>query len=173
MRGRQDVQPRLFYSTGVESRVRVNHPLSGTRGGDDGNCFKPRNPNVDFNEQKRTNENHMSRTDPELFRKGKSKPAQLSQFGNALTQNRHGLIMQLAVTDANRRREIEAAADMTDRHVATHGHRPTTLSSDRGHDSGEYEIALEDRCITPPGAINSQDPRMRTHGRPRHVRHRI
>lgn len=137
----------------------------------DGNCFKPRNPDVDFHGQKRTNETHMSTTDPEakLFRKGSGKPAQLAHLGHALTENRHGLIMQVDVTDANRRSEITAAVNMTDRHATTHDHRPATIGSDRGYDSGEYYIALEERGITPHGAMSSQEPKPETtakHRRP-------
>jgi transposase len=130
----------------------------------DGNSFKPRNPDVDFHGQKRTNDTHMSTTDPEakLFRKGNGKPAHLAHLGHALTENRYGLIMQVAVTDANRRSEIDAAVDMTDRHIATHGHCPTTIGSDRGYDSGEYYISLEDRGITPHGAMSSQEPKPET-----------
>ena len=64
------------------------------RNAGDGNSFKPRNPNVDFHGQKRSNETHVNTTAPEakLFRQGNGKPAQLAHFGHALTENRHGLI---------------------------------------------------------------------------------
>ena len=66
-----------------------DHPVSphdGSPTGDDavppsdGNGFKPSNPDVDFHGQKRTNDTHRSRTDPEakLDRKGRGKEAKLS-----------------------------------------------------------------------------------------------
>lgn len=56
---------------------------------DDSNSFKPRNSEVDFHGQKRTNDTHVSRTDPEakLYRKGMGKEARLSHMGHALTEN--------------------------------------------------------------------------------------
>ena len=58
-----------------------------------GNGFKPGNPDMDFHGEKRTNDTHRSRTDPDakLYRKGKE--SKLSQMGHALNENRHGLIV--------------------------------------------------------------------------------
>jgi len=55
-----------------------------------------RNPEVDFHGARRLNQTHASTTDPEarLFRKGKGKEARLSYVGNALTENRHGLVVE-------------------------------------------------------------------------------
>jgi transposase len=71
-----------------------NEGASGTPGptaAGDAQGFKPRNIEVDFHGQKRTNETHQSRTDPEarLHRKGPGKEAKLSYMGHALTENRH------------------------------------------------------------------------------------
>lgn len=69
----------------------------------DDNGFKPSNPEVDFHGQRRTNDTHCSRTDPEakLYRKGRGKEAKLSHMGHALAENRHGLIMTVAATEAS------------------------------------------------------------------------
>ncbi len=50
------------------------------------------NPAVDFHAEKRSNQAHESKTDPEarLARKGKGKEAKLAYSQHALMENRHG-----------------------------------------------------------------------------------
>lgn len=117
----------------------------------DGNGFLPSNPEVDFHGQKRTNETHSSRTDPEakLYRKGPGKEAKLSHMGHALTENRHGLIMTIAATEANGTAERQATLQMLDDLKATHGRAPQTLGGDKGYDDGEFFQGLENRLIEP------------------------
>jgi transposase len=54
-----------------------------------------RNAEVDFHGQKRSNDTHASRTDPEarLYRKGPGKEAKLCFMGHALMENRNGLVV--------------------------------------------------------------------------------
>ena len=54
----------------------------------------PGNATVDFHREKRSNETHESKTDPDakLARKGKGKEAKLGYNGNLLVENRNGLI---------------------------------------------------------------------------------
>ena len=122
---------------------------TGAAGGAQG--FKPRNVEVDFHGQKRTNETHQSRTDPEarLHRKGPGKEAKLSHMGHALTENRHGLIVGITITEANGTAEREAALDLVDELKATHQRKAKTLGADKGYDSGEFFQALEARGIEP------------------------
>lgn len=117
----------------------------------DGNGFKPRNVEVDFHGQKRSNETHQSRTDPEakLHRKGPGKEAKLSHMGHALTENRNGLIVGITTTEANGTAEREAALDLVDELQSTHQRKPKTLGTDKGYDSGEFLQALEARDIEP------------------------
>lgn len=127
-------------------------PKNGpTDGSNDGNGFKPSNPDVDFHGQKRSNDTHASKTDPEakLYRKGVGKEAKLSHMGHVLTENRHGLILTIAVTEANGKAEREATLDMLDRLKATHGREPVTLGGDKGYDDGEFFQILESRRIEP------------------------
>jgi transposase len=127
---------------------------------EDTNGFKPRNPDVDFHGQKRSNETHISRTDPEakLYRKGPGKPSQLAHLGHILNENRNGLILETAVTEANGTAEREAALDMLDRYSSKHGRRPKTVGADAGYDSGEFLLALEERQIEPHIAMTSTEP---------------
>jgi len=117
----------------------------------DANGFKPRNGEVDFRGERRTNETHRSRTDPEakLHRKGPGKEAKLSHMGHVLGENRNGLIMAITVTDASGTAERSAALEMLDVVAARHAVRPTTLGADKGFDSGEFFQELESRWIEP------------------------
>ena len=117
----------------------------------DGNGFKPSNPDVDFHGQKRSNETHASRTDPEskLYRKGRGKEATLSHMGHVLAENRHGLIVTIAATEANGTAERTATLDMLDDLMSTHGRVPATLGGDKGYDDGAFFGTLEGRKIEP------------------------
>jgi transposase len=117
----------------------------------DSNGFKPSNPDVDFHGQKRTNDTHQSRTDPEskLYRKGRGKEAKLSHFGHVLTENRNGLILTITTTEANGTAEREATISMLDDLKATHHRVPKTLGGDKGYDDGDFFQTLEGRKIEP------------------------
>jgi transposase len=117
----------------------------------DSNSFKPSNPDVDFHGQKRTNETHVSRTDPEarLYRKSKGQEAKLSHMGHALTENRNGLVMAISVSEANGTAEREEAAQMLLKHFYKHGHKPKTVGADKGYDSGIFFRAIEALGIEP------------------------
>jgi transposase len=126
----------------------------------DSNSFKSRNAEVDFHGEKRSNDTHNSRTDPEakLYRKGPGKPALLSHLGHVLSENRHGLIVELAVTEANGKAESEAAVDMIDRYTSKHGRPPKTVGADKGYDNGELLQQLEQRAVVPHIAMTKNDP---------------
>jgi len=117
----------------------------------DGQGFQPRNPAVDFRGQRRTNATHTSRTDPEarLYCKGPGKEAKLSHLGHALSENRHGLILAVAVTEASGTAERTAALEMLDAWQARRGKPPKTLGADKGYDSGVFFQELEARQIEP------------------------
>lgn len=128
----------------------------------DSNGFKPRNAEVNFHGQKRSNATHRSTTDSEalLYRKGDGQPARLYHMGHALTENRHGLIMAVAVTEANGRAEPTAAVEMLDELRERHGIHARTVGEDKGYDSGPHLLELERRAITPHTAMRTatRDP---------------
>lgn len=145
--------------------------IDGSEDGDDepsdGNRFKPRNAEVDFHGKKRTNSTHRSRTDPDarLFRKGKGKETKLSHMGHALVENRHGLVMNVCVTEASGRAESQAALKMLDDLQRRQSRQPTTLGADKGYDGGPFYRELESRGVEPHVAM------IRTRGRnSKHVR---
>jgi transposase len=146
----------------------------------DANGFKPRNAEVDFHGEKRTNETHQSRTDPEakLHRKGLGKEAKLSHMGHALGENRNGLIVAITVTEANGTAERTAALAMLDGVKATQAVQPKTLGADKGFDSGEFFQELESRGIEPhvPLVKEPCDPETVAHGQRKagvEARHRM
>jgi hypothetical protein len=74
----------------------------------------PGNPTVDYRGEKRSNETHESKSDPEaqLARKGPGKEAKLSYSGNLLVENRNGLIVDSRVWEATGTAERYAALEM-------------------------------------------------------------
>jgi transposase len=78
-----------------------------------------RNGERDFHGEQRTNDSHASITDPEamLFRKGKGKEAKLCFMGHALMENRHGLLVDGRVSQANGTAERDVAAEMLAQHT--------------------------------------------------------
>jgi transposase len=130
---------------------------------DDANGFKPRNAEVDFHGEKRTNETHESTTDPEsrLYRKSAGQESKLAHMGHVLSENRHGLILGITATEANGTAERTAALDMIDELKQTHGRKPATLGADKGYDSGPFFMDVEGRGIEPhvPLVKDPRDPK--------------
>jgi transposase len=119
----------------------------------DGNDDPPapgRNGERNFHGEKRANDTHESKTDPDakLFRKGNSQPAKLYFMGHALIENRHGLVVQADATEANGKAERQAALAMIDRHDPG-SERPLTLGADKGYDISDFVADLRQKCVTP------------------------
>ena len=127
----------------------------GSAGPAAANAFKAPNPEVAVHRPKRPNATHRSSTDPEarLYRKGVGREAKLCHMGHAVAENRHGLVMSVAVTEATGTAERDAALAMLDRLGERHGVRPKTLGTDRGFDSGPFYLELEARGVEPHGAM--------------------
>ena len=104
-------------------------PGEAAADGGDANAFKPRNAEVDFHGQKRSNATHRSATDPEarLYRKSSGQEARLAHLGHGATENRHGLIMAVTVTEACGTAEVDAALEMVDDLKGRRGLTPKTL----------------------------------------------
>jgi transposase len=77
----------------------------------------PGNPTVNFHGEKRCNDTHASKTDPQsqLARKGPGKEAKLSYSGNLLVENGNGLIVDAEVFQANGTAERDAALVMMEK----------------------------------------------------------
>src|SRR6185436_275774 len=109
-----------------------------------------RNGERDFHGEKRANDTHESKTDPEakLYRKGNGQPAKLYFMGHALIENRHGLVVQANATAATGRAEREAALSMVDRHDPG-SERRLTLGADKAYDTSDFVAAMRQKCVTP------------------------
>lgn len=117
----------------------------------------PGNRWVDFHGEKRSNETHESRTDPDslLMRKGPGKEAKLSYGAHALMENRNGLLVDLAVNQATGSSEREAADYMLKRQRRK-GVRVKSLGADKGYDTHDFVDLLRRRKILPHVAANTQ-----------------
>jgi transposase len=113
----------------------------------------PSNPTVDFHGQKRSNETHESKTDPDalLARKGKGKEAKLSYNGNLLVENRNGLIVNAELLQANGRAERDAALLMLEQ---VPGDGRITVGGDKGFDTQEFVGECRQMHVTPHVAQN-------------------
>ena len=107
-----------------------------------------KNPNVDFRGEHRVNATHASTTDPEarLARKGPGKEAKLCFAGHVLMENRTGLVVDVAVTQATGRAEREAALEMLDR---LPGRRRATVGADKNYDTAAFVAECREMNITP------------------------
>ena len=117
----------------------------------------PGNPTVDFHGEQRTNDTHQSTTDPEarLYRKGSGKEAKLSFMGHVVIDNRHGLVVSTAYTQATGTAEIEAAVTMLKAHRGR-SKRRITLGADKGYDRRGFVEGLRRLEITPHIASKSR-----------------
>ncbi|HVH60447.1 MAG TPA: IS5 family transposase, partial [Candidatus Sulfotelmatobacter sp.] len=113
----------------------------------------PGNPSVDFHGEKRSNQTHESKRDPEarLARKGPGKEAKLSYSGNLLMENRNGLIVSGRVWEATGFAERYAALEMLEK-VPGIGH--VTVGGDKGFDTADFVRECRNLRMTPHVAQN-------------------
>ena len=120
----------------------------------------------DFRGEKRSNETHESKTDPEakLMRKGNGHEAKLRYAAHALMENANGLVVAFAVTEANGRCEREAGIELLDQ-VERPKSRRLTLGADRGYDTKAFIAQCRERRVTPHVAQNTSGRRSAIDGR--------
>ena len=111
----------------------------------------------DFRGKSRKNDTHESKTDPEskLFRKGRGHEAKLCYAGHALMENRHGLLVDLRISEANGRAERDTALDMLGAHIDGRA----TLGADRGYDTRDFVARCREIGVTPHVAQNQNERR--------------
>jgi transposase len=128
----------------------------GSNGGD-GTGGSVGNPWVDFRGEKRSNKTHRSVTDPEarLYTKT-SGVAYLQHSMHVLMENRHGIGVDIRVGRADGHAERRCALRMLDRVKRKLGLAPATLGADKGYDTGDFLLALEERGIDPHIACKSR-----------------
>jgi hypothetical protein len=113
----------------------------------------PGNPMVNFRGEKRSNETHESKTDPDalLARKGEGKESKLSYSGNLLVENRNGLIVNAEVFQANGTAERDAALIMLEK---LRGTQPVTVGGDKGFDTRGFVEECRNLRVRPHVAQN-------------------
>jgi transposase/rhodanese-related sulfurtransferase len=114
-----------------------------------------------FKGQQRSNETHESKTDPDarLYRKGGT-ASELCYMGHTLTENRHGLVVNAMVTQADGFAEREAAKAMiSDARQVAEPQTEVTLAADKGYDAAEFIEELERLQVTPHVAQNKSGRR--------------
>jgi transposase len=118
----------------------------------------PKNPTVSFHGQRRRNDTHQSTTDPDarLFKKAVGREAKLGYLGHLLTENRHGLIVDTAVTAATGTGERDAAILMLGELPLTT--RRVTVGADKLYDTRDWIDAVRTMRVTPHVAQNSWRP---------------
>jgi transposase len=129
-----------------------------------------RNAEADFHGKKRSNETHVSTTDPDarLYRKGPGKEAKLCFIGHGLMENRHGLLVDACLTPADGHAERVAALAM----IEPRADRPhaITLGADKAYDAEDFVNELRSMTVTPHVAQNTSgrssaiDTRTTRHG---------
>ena len=117
----------------------------------------PGNPTVDFHGEKRSNQTHRWRTDPDalLAKKSQGKEAKLSYAAHVLIENRNGLIVETELTPAHGRAEEDAALLMIER---LRGAGRITLGGDKGYDDSKLIAELRPMGVTPHVAQNLKQP---------------
>jgi transposase len=127
----------------------------------------PGNPTVDFHGQRRSNETHKSKTDPDakLARKGPGKEAKLNYSGNLLVENCNGLIVNAELLEANGRAERDAALLMLEQ---VPGDGRITVGGDKGFDTQEFAAECRHMKVTPHVAQNTARGGRQRHRRAHH-----
>jgi transposase len=111
-------------------------------------------PPEDWRGERRSNDTHASTSDPEsqLYRKSNAAPALPSYLGHVLTDNQHGLAVNVQASTADGTAEREVAAHrLCD--VAASGKR-VTVGADKAYDTKGFVSACREMSVTPHVAQN-------------------
>lgn len=116
--------------------------------GDDEPQGPGRNRTRDFRGEKRVNDTHASRSDPDArsYKKSPGAEARLAYLGHTLMENRHGLVVDAQVTLATGRAEREAAERMLG---SLPGGRRKTVGADKNYDTRGFVKTCRKLNITP------------------------
>ncbi|RWL96214.1 MAG: IS5 family transposase [Mesorhizobium sp.] len=107
-----------------------------------------RNGERDFRKEKRSNQTHVSTTDPDarLHRKADGHPSRLCYMGHVLMENRNGLAVDATLTHATGTAEREAALSML---TGAPRSPRITLGADKAYDVTEFVGDLRQRQVNP------------------------
>jgi transposase len=103
-----------------------------------------------FRGEKRRNDTHESRTDPDakLYRKGPGQEAKLGYLGHVLMENRNGLIVDAMLTQADGTAERDAALLMLHARWRK-SRRVRSVGADKAYDTRDFVKMLREMEIRP------------------------
>ncbi len=108
-----------------------------------------------FRGQKRSNDTHESKTDPDarLYRKGNGQEAKLGYLGHVLMENRHGLIVDAMLTHADGLAERDAALLMMygkwQKRKQQRRSGAMSLGADKAYDTRDFVETLRAMGVRP------------------------
>jgi transposase len=117
-----------------------------------------------FRGEKRSNDTHESKTDPEarLYRKGNGQEAKLGYLGHLLMENRHGLIVHAMVTQADGTAERDAALLMLYKQWRRRRQRqlraPMSIGADKAYDPRDFVETVPEMDCRPQVTQNVNRP---------------
>ena len=116
-----------------------------------------RNSEANFHGEKRSNKTHESKTDGDalLAKKGPGKEARLSYMGHTVMENRNGLIVKAAASQATGKAEREVSAELL---ANLPGSKRKTVGADKNYDTRGFVKDCRDMKITPHVARNDKRP---------------
>jgi transposase len=114
------------------------------------NPRRDRNPSVDFHGERRRNDTHASKTDPEalLAKHSPGEAARLAYAGHLLTENRHGLVVQADLSPATGTAEREMGLELMKREREETKGR-LTVAADKNYDTKDFVSELRTIVVTP------------------------
>jgi transposase len=126
-------------------------PLAEDEGEEPPRSGGGRNPDVDWRGERRGNESHRSRTDPDarLARKGDGREARLCYAGHSLIENRNGLIVDCELTQASGTAEREAGLRLLAKERSRRGRGRMSLAADKGYDTKDFVAGVRALRATP------------------------
>jgi len=112
-----------------------------------------RNREANFHGEKRSNETHESKTDGDarMAKKGPGKEAKLSYMGHTVMENRNGLIVKAAASQATGKAERDVAVSLL---ADLAGSKKRTVGADKNYDTAGFVKDCRDLNITPHVARN-------------------
>ncbi len=116
-----------------------------------------RNREANFHGEKRSNATHESKTDGDarMAKKGPGKEAKLSYMGHTVMENRNGLIVKAAASQANGTAEREVAAKLLGDLA---GKKRRSVGADKNYDTAGFVAQCRSMNITPHVARNDNRP---------------
>ncbi len=110
------------------------------------------NPTVTFRGERRSNQTHVSTTDPDakLANKGNGTAAMVGYTVNGLMENRHRLLVGINVESfRGPASETDGGRNLLDTFHQKHGMRMQTVGADKGYFAKSFLTALFRRRVTP------------------------